>query len=159
MKHKLLTVMLVLMLALTAFALAACGEQSSYEGLDVVLDDGAVKVGGEKLPLDKLIAGEIASLEVGKNGAERILITLKNEQHEEVKPYLQDVDNLVLTVVAGGNYRFSGTASDTQIAVDAPGAEVQLLLDGLTLLCATAPAIMVYYASDPQTAGQYGVSI
>ncbi|MBQ3112411.1 MAG: carbohydrate-binding domain-containing protein [Firmicutes bacterium] len=159
MKHKLLTVLLVLMLARATLALAACGEQSSYEGLDVVLDDGAVKVGGEKLPLDKLIAGEVASLEVGKNGAERILITLKNEQHEEVKPYLQDVDNLVLTVVAGGNYRFSGTASDTQIAVDAPGAEVTLLLDGLTLQCATAPAIMVYNAADPQTAGQYGVTI
>ena len=82
------------------------------------------------------------------------------ETHADVPEELQGVSNQVVTITAGGSYRISGKASDTQIAVKAPAdADVRLILDGVDLTCRTHAAIAVYSARDPRTAGEYAVTI
>lgn len=82
------------------------------------------------------------------------------EAHEDVPAELAGVSNRVVTIAAGGTYRLSGTAMDTQIAVKAGDAEdVRLILDGVDLTCRTHAAIAVYSARDPRTEGEYGVTI
>ena len=82
------------------------------------------------------------------------------ERHGDVPASLTGLQNRVVTITAAGVYRISGTAEDVQIAVRA-GAEddVRLILDGVDITCRTAPAIAVYSARDPRTAGDYGVVI
>lgn len=82
------------------------------------------------------------------------------ETHEDVPEELQGVSNQVVTITAGGSYRISGKAMDTQIAVKAPAdADVRLILDGVDLTCRTHAAIAVYSARDPRVAGEYAVTI
>lgn len=82
------------------------------------------------------------------------------ESHGDVPAALTGLQNRVVTITTAGVYRISGTAEDVQISVRA-GAEddVRLILDGVDITCRTAPAIAVYSARDPRTAGQYGVVI
>lgn len=81
------------------------------------------------------------------------------EFHEDVAEAYKDTVNTIVNITKGGTYQISGEASDTQIRVNAPDEEVTLVLNGVTLSCNTAPAILIENAADPQEAGKAGVTI
>ena len=97
---------------------------------------------------------------IAEETASPVHLVMQTETHEDVPKDLKDLENRVVTITAAGVYRFSGTAADVQIAVKAGGQDdVRLILDGVNITCRTAPAIAVYSARDPRTAGEYGVTI
>lgn len=81
------------------------------------------------------------------------------EFHEDVAEQYKDVTNTIVNITKGGTYEISGEASDTQIRINTPNEEVTLVLNGVTLSCNTAPAILIEEAADPQKAGEAGVTI
>lgn len=81
------------------------------------------------------------------------------EFHEDVAPEYKDTANTIINITKGGVYQISGEATDTQLRVNASDEEVTLVLNGVTLTCHTAPAILIESGADPQTAGEAGVTI
>jgi len=111
----------------------------------ILLSDGAITVNGDAITTDPNAP---------------VYLELVTETHEDVPDALEDLCNRVVTLAAAGTYRVSGTATDMQLAVKAGSeAEVRLILDGVNISCRTAPAIAVYSARDPRTAGEYGCVI
>lgn len=98
--------------------------------------------------------------EITEKETETIYLDYKNETHKDVPEELKDLQNRVVTITDAGTYRFSGTATDLQIAVAAEETDaVRVVLDGVDITCRTAAAIQVYTAADPRTEGEYGVTI
>lgn len=142
MKTKKITAVLTalcMVLSLMPFALAAEGT------VQVVLSDSEITVDGAAITQDTSAAVYLA---------ERV------ETHEDITEELVGITNRVVTISQAGSYEFSGTATDTQIAVRA-GAEddVKLILNGVDITCRTAAAIQVYTAAEPATPGDAGVAI
>lgn len=81
------------------------------------------------------------------------------EFHDDVAEQYKDTANTIVNITKAGTYQISGEASDTQIRINAPDEEVTLILNGVSLSCNTAPAILVEDAADPQKAGEAGVTI
>ncbi len=66
----------------------------------------------------------------------------------------------VVNIVKAGTYTISGTATSTQVYVNAGDSdEVVLVLNGTSITCSAAPAILVSNAYDPQVPGESGVTI
>ncbi|MBQ8536785.1 MAG: carbohydrate-binding domain-containing protein [Clostridia bacterium] len=111
----------------------------------VVLSDETITVNGEAIT---------------ESSSAPVYLAEEVQLHEDVPEDLKDLANRVVVVAASGSYRFSGTATDIQIAVRAQQTDtVRLILDNANLTCRTAPAIVVESAADPRTPGQYGVTI
>ena len=111
----------------------------------VSLSDSGITVNGEAITTDN---------------TEKLYLQKKTETHGDVPEELKDTENRVITVTDAGTYRFSGTATDTQIAVAADeNDEVTLILDGVDITCRTAPAILVYSAKEPAEVGKSGVTL
>ena len=130
-----------LMLSLCLLMTCAAAENETV----ILLTDSAITVNGEAISTDPTAP---------------VYLAYVNETHEDVPEELSALHNRVVTITAPGSYRFSGTATDAQIAVRAGSEDsVRLILDGVNITCRTAPAIAVYTAKDPRTAGEYGVTI
>ena len=81
------------------------------------------------------------------------------ETHDDVSSKYKDLANTVIRITKGGDYEITGTAENTQIRVSAPQEEVRLILNNANISCATAPAIYIEDAADPQEIGQAGVTL
>lgn len=81
------------------------------------------------------------------------------EFHDDVTEEYKDTANTIINITKGGIYQISGKADNTQLRVNAPKEEVTLILNGVSLSCHTAPAILIEDAADPQKAGEAGVTI
>lgn len=81
----------------------------------------------------------------------------KIETHEDVAAENQELANTIIHITKGGEYEVSGEAANTQIRITAPQEKVTLILNNAHISCATAPAIYVEDALDPQETGQAGV--
>jgi len=135
---KILSMLLCLSLLLTA----AWAEESETI---VLLSDDVITVNGTG---------------IGEDPAADIYLAHRTETHEDVPEELASVSNRVITITEAGVYRFSGTATDAQIAVKAGSDDnVRIILDGIDITCRTAPGIAVFSAHDPREAGKYGVTI
>lgn len=89
-----------------------------------------------------------------------VYLALEVETHKDVPKELEGLSNRVVTITDAGSYRFSGTASDVQIAVRAGEDDrVRVILDGVDLTCRTASVFQGYTAYDPRTPGEYGLTI
>lgn len=97
---------------------------------------------------------------ISESADEAVYLLRQIETHEDVPQDLKNLANRVVTIADGGVYRVRGEASDVQLAVRAGDQQrVRIILDGVSLSCRTAPAIVVYSALDPRTAGEYGAVI
>ncbi len=135
---KILSMLLCLSLLLTG----AWAEESETI---ILLSDDAITVNGAN---------------IGEDPASDIYLAHRTETHEDVPEELASVSNRVITITEAGVYRFSGTATDAQIAVKAGSDDnVRIILDGIDITCRTAPGIAVFSAHDPREAGKYGVTI
>ena len=109
-----------------------------------------------------IILGDTITVDGQAIGAEPAAVYLcrQTETHGDVPAELSGLVNRVVTITAPGTYRICGTGEDVQLAVRA-GAEddVRLILDGADITCRTAPALVVYSARDPRTAGAYAVTL
>ncbi len=111
----------------------------------IVLSDNGVTVDGTAISEDTSSA---------------VYLSKKTETHEEVAEELKNVENSVINITTAGTYRISGSMTDAQIAVSADETDrVTLILDGVDITCRTAPAILIYSALEPATAGEAGVTI
>lgn len=111
----------------------------------IVLTDKTITVNGEA---------------IAEDASAPVYLAMENQRHEDVPEELKDLYNRVVVIARGGAYRFTGAASDIQIAVRAEATDaVRLILDNASLTCRTAPAIVIESAMDPRTPGQYGVTI
>ena len=129
------------MLALCLLMTCAAAESETA----IFLSDSTVTVNGNAISTDPTLP---------------VYLAYVNETHEDVPRELETLHNRVITLTAPGSYRISGTATDVQLAVKAGSTDsVRLILDNANLTCRTAPAIAVYSAKDPRTAGEYGVTI
>ncbi len=136
---RLLAALLALLCLTAGFAWAEEAETV------IVLGDDAISVNGQ---------------DISEDSGEDVYLVYQNETHEDVSAELKDLSNRVITIAGAGVYRFSGKASDVQIAVRAgEDDEVRLILDGLDITCRTAPAIVGYSAYDPRVPGEYGLTI
>lgn len=130
---------LCLTLALVPAAFAAEGQTT------IVLSETGITVDGAAISQDTSAA---------------VYLSKRTETHEDVSEELKNVENTVITITKAGGYHISGAMADAQIAVRAGENDaVTLILDGVDITCRTAPAIMVYSASEPATVGKAGVSI
>ena len=129
------------MLALCLLMTCAAAESETA----IFLSDSTVTVNGNAISTDPTLP---------------VYLAYVNETHEDVPRELETLHNRAITLTAPGSYRISGTATDVQLAVKAGSTDsVRLILDNANLTCRTAPAIAVYSAKDPRTAGEYGVTI
>lgn len=97
---------------------------------------------------------------ISQDTSAAVYLSKRTETHEDVSEELKNVENTVVTITKAGDYRISGAMTDAQIAVRAGENDaVTLILDGVDITCRTAPAIMVYSASEPATVGEADVSI
>ena len=111
----------------------------------IVFSDETITVNGEAITQD--------------NSAP-VYLALETETHKDVPAELTGLANRVVTIADAGSYRFSGTASDVQIAVRAGEDDrVRVVLDGVNLTCRTASVFQGYTAYDPRTPGEYGLTI
>lgn len=111
----------------------------------IVLSDDAISVNGQ---------------EISGDSEADVYLAYQNETHEDVPEELKTLSNRVITIAEEGVYRFSGKASDVQIAVRAgEDDKVRLILDGIDISCRTAPAIVGHSAYDPRVPGEYGLTI
>ena len=131
--------------AATVLALAGTQTVFAAEGTDVILSDDKILVDGK---------------EITEKETEKVYLDYKTETHSDVPEELKDLQNRVITITDAGTYRFSGKATDVQIAVAAEESdEVRVVLNDVDITCRTAAAIQVYTAADPRTEGEYGVTI
>lgn len=97
---------------------------------------------------------------ISESEDETVYLLRQIETHEDVPKDLEKLANRVVTIADAGVYRVSGEASDVQLAVRAGDQQrVRIILDGVSLSCRTAPAIVIYSALDPRVAGEYGATI
>lgn len=133
------------MAAMVALALAAPQAAFAAEETIVTLSDESILVNGEAITEDAENA---------------VYLQYKTETHSDVPAELAALENRVITITEEGTYVFSGTATDTQIAVAAEDTDnVRVVLNGVDITCRTAAAIQVYSAKDPRTEGEYGAAI
>ena len=133
--------LLALLLGLCLLCASAIAEEETV----IQLSDGVITVNGETITTDTTAP---------------VYLKLAAQKHDDVPETLKDLENRVITIASSGTYRISGTATDAQIAVKAGSEDdVRLILDGIDIACRTAPAIAVYSAKDPRSAGEYGVVI
>lgn len=74
-------------------------------------------------------------------------ITLSNKMDDGSTLNDDDIEiGNIITITEPGEYKFSGTLSDAQIAVDANkiNGEVKIVLDNANIECLNAPAIFIY---------------
>ena len=89
-----------------------------------------------------------------------VCLSLEAQTHEDVPKELRTLQNRVIVISAAGDYRFSGEAADAQIAVRAgENDKVRVILDGVSLSCRTAPAIVGESAFDSRQPGEYGLTL
>lgn len=132
---------------MAAAVLALAGTQTAFaaETTTVSLSDDKILVNGK---------------EITEKETEKVYLDYKIETHSDVPEELAELQNRVVTITDAGTYVFSGTATDTQIAVAAEETdEVRIVLNGVDITCQTAAAIQVYSAADPRTEGEYNVTI
>lgn len=126
-------------LAPMTLAEAATGE------VEIVLSDDGVTVDGQAASEDSssavYVGADIVYYESGTDSS----------YGEGTEEDMHDADeaalHTVVTITAAGTYRISGTLSYGQIAVDVGSDEsdvVTLILDGVTITCTVAPAIIFY---------------
>ena len=133
------------MAAILALAVAAPQAAFAAEETVVTLSEEKILVNGEAITED---------------AESPVYLQYKTETHDDVPAELAELENRVITITQEGTYVFSGTATDTQIAVAAEDTDnVRVILDGVDITCRTAAAIQVYSANDPRTEGEYGVAI
>ena len=89
-----------------------------------------------------------------------VYLSLEAQTHEDVPEELRTLQNRVIVITAAGDYRFSGEAHDAQIAVRAgENDKVRVILDGVSLSCRTAPAVVGESAFDSRQPGEYGITL
>lgn len=102
----------------------------------------------------------INDVEITSNKSETIYLDKAIETHDDVAEEYKNLENKIVTITKGGEYRITGTAEDLQIRVDAPKTEeIKLILDNANITCKTAPAILIRTAKDPEISGDAGVTI
>ena len=102
----------------------------------------------------------VDGIAIAQETSASVYLSERIEVHEDVPEDLKELSNRIVTITDAGVYRFSGTASDIQIAVRADeDDEVHIILDGVDIVCRTAPAIAIHSAVDERIAGEYGVTI
>lgn len=126
-------------LAPMTLAEAATGE------VEIVLSDDGVTVDGQAASEDSssavYVGAEIVYYESGTDSSYGEGTTADMHDADEAALHT------VVTITAAGTYRISGTLSYGQIAVDVGTDEsdvVTLILDGVTITCTVAPAIIFY---------------
>lgn len=141
MKNKKLTAILTalcMVLLLLPFV-------SAEESVKVKLSDSGITVDGSA---------------ISQNPDSAVYQAERVETHEDITEELAGITNRVVTITKAGSYEFSGTATDTQIAVRAgENDNVNLILNGVDITCRTAAAIQVYTAAEPATPGKAGVTL
>ncbi len=75
------------------------------------------------------------------------------ENHPDVSEENKDLENKVVTITKGGEYRITGKIEDTQIRVET-NEDITLILDNAEITCKTAPAILINSAADDKIAGE-----
>lgn len=102
----------------------------------------------------------INDVEITSNKNETVYLDKAIETHDDVAEEYKNLENKIVTITKGGDYRITGTAEDLQIRVDAPETEeIKLILDNANITCKTAPAILIRTAKDPEVSGDAGVTI
>lgn len=131
------------LLFISLFLFSACALNANAE--TVITLGEAILVNGEAISADP---------------SSSVYLALQAQTHADVPEALRTLQNRVIVIAAAGDYRFSGEARDTQIAVRAGATDkVRVILDSVTLSCRTAPAIIGESALDPRTPGEYGLSL
>ena len=140
----------VLIITMTAIVISLSvqfmGVQTSFAAnsnqTTITLSDDKILVNGEEISTDtSKTVYKTKNVEINKDAEE-------------------GVENTVIHITDGGVYTISGTATNTQIAVDSEDSdEVELILNNVDLTCKTAPAIIIYNALDNEKAGEAGVKI
>ena len=64
------------------------------------------------------------------------------------------VDGSTVTITAAGTYRLSGTLTDGQVVVNAPDAEVKIILDDATIASSTTAALAATEAESGRDLGR-----
>lgn len=96
---------------------------------------------------------------ISEDTSSGIYLTYNIETNADLSSNLSNVTNKVINITKGGTYVFSGEITDAQIAVDVSDSEtVNIILNGVSITCRTAPAIVIYNAYDSETAGEAGVN-
>ncbi len=130
-----------------AAVLALAGTQTAFAAAEttVSLSDDKILVNGK---------------EITEKATEKVYLSYKTENHEDVPAELAELQNRVITITDAGTYIFSGKATDVQLAVAAEDTDaVKVVLNGVDITCQTAAAIQVYSGADPRAEGEYGVTI
>ncbi len=126
--------------------LPACSRSAAAQTeTEILLSDDGISVDGSSISAD---------------ASSPVYQSTKIETHEDVAADLKDLENTVVNITKAGVYRISGEIENAQIAVSAGEEDnVTLILDGVSITCRTAPAIMVYSACEPAEAEKAGVTI
>ncbi len=151
-KKKLATIAVVLVI-LAAFIGAVAfirNDAGSNENDGQSSDDSAIDTTADKSVTSSIVLGTTVTV----NGS-----AITSDSTSAV--YLSSSSGIaIIDIVQAGVYSISGSADETQIFVNADDSdEVVLILDGITLSCSSAPAILVHNAYDPEIAGDAGVTI
>lgn len=144
MKRKVLiiTIALIVISLMIQFMGAKTSFAANKEKTTITLSDDKILVNGE---------------EISSDTSKVIYKTINVEINSDAE---EGVENTVIHITDGGVYTISGTATNTQIVVDAEDSdEVELILNNVDITCKTAPAILIYNALDNEKAGEAGVKI
>ncbi len=102
----------------------------------------------------------VNDVQITSNKNEKIYLDKAIETHDDVAEEYKNLENKIVTITKGGEYRITGKAEDLQIRVDAPeNEEITLILDNAEITCKTAPAILIRTAKDPEISGDAGVTL
>ncbi len=164
---KVLTIMLILVFALTACGTAPDKEQYEHstestsattapsdinpftDAVEIRLSDELITVGGEATDTDKespvYTANDIVYYEAGKD------FTYGEGTEKDAHTPEEAKSHTVIHITKAGKYSLTGKLSHGQIAVDLgeeaksnPDAVVTLILNGADITCEVAPAVIFY---------------
>lgn len=152
MKKIALTLMVVILLGITACTPASVPQQSGQpseqpsaeKATEIILAQENITVDGKEISTDQTNA---------------VYLVKQVETHPDA---IEGVENNRIVIASPGVYRFSGAAEDTQIYVDIPEDKTEatkLILNNLDIICRTAPAILVWSAHETDEAGTGSVTL
>lgn len=99
---------------------------------------------------DKVLVGEE---EISTDLKSDVYLQKAIETHPDVSDENKNLENKIITITKGGEYKITGKIEDAQIRVETV-EDITLVLDNAEITCKTAPAILINSAADDKIAGE-----
>lgn len=144
-KNKYLAIILIIGMLLNLQSIIFTKVFASDETVSIELSDSSIMVDGENISTDS---------------SKNVYKTTAIETNPDIESSLSNTENTIINITKAGTYKFTGTITNAQIAVNASDSDkVNIILSNANITCKTAPAITVYNAKENKTAGEAGVNI